>query len=149
MTGTIPITLDPSVAAVAATLPQKCSCKLPNAKHIKVLAFNPGLMLDTSFVKNIMGTVIGTFAWLLLPILRLTSVEHLLRTGPLSGGRLARLATGKILSDATAAFVSDETPHPSSAFSLSVEGLKYQQELWVHSAKWAGMTSVEMTAAGF
>ena len=97
-TGAIPNTLEPVVATAAAALPQRSSCKLSNTKHIKVLAFNPGLMLDTDFVKNIMGSVIGTFAWLLLPILRLTSVVDLLRTGPLSGGRLARMATGKILS---------------------------------------------------
>ena len=148
-TGAIPITVEPSVAAAATTLPQKSSCKLSNAKQVKCVAFNPGLMLDTDFVKNIMGGIIGAFAWFLLPVLRMTSVEHVLRSGPLSGGRLARIATGKILSDSTAAFVSDETPHPSSEFSRSMEGLKYQRELWEHSAKWAEMTSAEMQAAGF
>ena len=86
-------------------------------------------MLDTHFASNAMGPVIGTIAWLVRPLLQFTPLGHLLRTGPQSGARLAKLATGALLPDITAAFVNDEEAIPSSTFSRSMEGLKYQQEL--------------------
>jgi NAD(P)-dependent dehydrogenase (short-subunit alcohol dehydrogenase family) len=150
LSGAVPKTIDEEAVVAAATKrPQKSSCQLPHAKDLKVLAYNPGLMLDTQFFEKIAGSFAGTLAWLLTPLLQYTPAGRFLRSGPLSGGRLARIATGTLLADENAAFASDEKAKPSSVFSRSKEGLKYQEELWNHSIEWAGVTPEELRAAGW
>ena len=122
---------------------------LPAARNIKVIAFNPGLMLDTNFVAGI-SSVAGFFARTLGPlILPLTSAGRFARNPKDSGLRLARLAHGNLVGDATAAFVSDDDVIPTSAFSLSLDGAtRAQQELWAHSLRWAHVTEAELAQAG-
>lgn len=127
------------------------TCTLPLSKTWTVIAMNPGLMLDTNFFSAAMGQFPGVVAYVLSPILRLTSLGNLMRSGPQSGGDLASLATDTLKPEGqTAAYYDGQELHASSEFSRSKESLtKYQQELWQHSLRWAGVTSSELSAAGF
>ena len=108
-------------------------------------------MLDTQFITGAAGSTLANVAWFLgqCGVLSLTPMGPLLRSGPLSGPRLARLATGELLPNVTAGFVSDEEEIASSVFSRSAAGLRHQEELWAKSVKWAQVTPEELKAAGF
>ena len=149
LSGELPV-LDDSVVAAANALPQKATCTLPGAKAIRSLSYNPGLMLDTQFASSSAGSFLGWVAYLLTPLLWLTPLGRLMRTGPQSGERLARLSLGEYGPDITAAFYSDESAKPSSVFSRSLVAVtQHQGELWNHSVTWAGITKEELAAAGF
>lgn len=137
------------VKAAYESLP-KVSCTLSKAKEIKVVAFNPGLMLDTMFVTNSINSAwLANTLWFLSPgIKNLLPVGNLMRDSRTSGERMAKLAFGAIESDATAAFFSDEKSKPSSRFSRSIEGIKHQVELWNNSIRWAKITDDELIQAG-
>jgi NAD(P)-dependent dehydrogenase (short-subunit alcohol dehydrogenase family) len=131
------------------TLP-KDYCDLPQAKEIKVISFNPGLMLDTMFVTNsINSTWVANTLWFLSPgIKNLLPAGNLMRDSRTSGERMAKLAFGAIENQATAAFFSDEKSKPSSRFSRSIEGVQHQVELWNNSIRWAKITDDELIEAG-
>jgi NAD(P)-dependent dehydrogenase (short-subunit alcohol dehydrogenase family) len=148
LSGDIPTTLEESVAAKALVLPQRAICKLPDAKKIRCLSFNPGLMLDSNFATSAQGPILGAIAYFLTPVLRLTPVGPLIRTAPLSGGRLAKLSLGEIGGGTTASYYYDESAVPSSAFSRSsIVVTKLQKELWDLSIVWAGVTAEDLAAA--
>jgi len=151
LSGAVSSHLPHDVAAAAGKKAQKLSCTLPQARNIKVLAYNPGLMLDTQFITGAAGSALANVAWFLgkCGVLSLTPMGPLLRSGPLSGPRLAKLATGELLPNVTAGFVSDEEEIASSVFSRSEAGLRHQEELWAKSVKWAQVTPEELKAAGF
>ena len=124
--------------------------RYPAAKRAQVLAFNPGLMLDTGFFSGIVGKFGGTVARWLTPIARLTSMGTFMRSGPASGPELARIATANDLPVLTAAYYDGPSLKLSSEFSLSEAGrTQYQRELWTHSLRWAGVTTSELDEAGF
>jgi hypothetical protein len=162
ITGAVPLTLEESVKTAALLLPQKAICTLPNAKKIKCFSYNPGLMLDTSFASSSLGAVIGWIVYILVPVLRFTPLGPLMRTAPLSGSRLGRLAVGEIGGGGelqgggggqggggVAAYYCDESEVPSSAFSRSLEAVtKLQKELWDLSILWAGVTKEDLSQAG-
>jgi len=139
----------PEVLAAYENLPSH-TCVLSNAKDIKVVAFNPGLMLDTMFIsKSINSPWIANSLWFLSPAIRnLLPVGNLMRDSKCSGEKMARLAIGEIEGNTTAAFFSDEKSKPSSRFSLSLEGIKHQVELFNHSIRWSKVTNEELEAAG-
>ena len=146
----VPKYLDkPEVLAEYEKLPSH-PCALSNGKDIKVVAFNPGLMLDTMFIsKSINSTWIANTLWFLSPALRnLSPVGNLLRDSKSSGERMATLAMGDIEGDTTSAYFSDDKSKPSSRFSRSREGIKHQVELFNHSIRWSKITSEELEAAG-
>jgi len=138
----------PEVLEAYDNLP-KCSYELSN-KEIKVIAFNPGLMLDTMFITNSVNSPwIANTLWFLSPGIRnFLPVGNLMRDSRTSGERLAKLAFGAIEGDNTAAFFSDEKSKPSSRFSRSIEGIKHQYELWNHSITWAKITDEELIESG-
>ena len=149
LSGSHPASVSDDVATALDSLPGNASITLPHAKQLKVIAYNPGLMLDTNFAANSAGKVLGFLAWAVAPILRLTPLGALMRSGSLSGERLARLALGEIAGEATATYVSDESILPSSVFSRSMEGTtKHAVALWTHSLEWAELTPSELTSAG-
>ena len=172
LSGNVPSTLDESVRTAALLLPQKASCNLPNAKNIRCLSYNPGLMLDTSFASSSLGAAIGWIVYILVPVLRFTPLGHLMRTAPLSGGRLGRLALGEIGVDkgeregeadkegrekegreegraVAPAYYSDESSVPSSAFSRSLIAVtKHQKDLWDLTVIWAGVSRTDLDLAG-
>jgi hypothetical protein len=112
-------------------------------------------MLDTSFASSSLGVVIGWIVYFLVPVLRFTPLGPLMRTAPLSGGRLGRLAVGEIGGGGgggeggIAAYYCDENEVPSSAFSRSLGAVtKLQKELWDLSVVWAGVTKEDLAEAG-
>ena len=138
-----------SGAAPAATrAPGGSSCSLPAARSLRVLAFNPGLMLDTNFVTASTGRVIGWLAAALRPLLLLTSLSRLLRTGPQSGAVLAQIAMGEVGAGANAAYFDGPAQKPSSDFSLSAEGAAARRAVWEYSLRWAAVTKDELEQAG-
>lgn len=155
LSGDVPKNLDESTIAATLLLPHRSSCTLSSAKRIRCVAYNPGLMLDSKFVTSSMGSILGWVVYLLSPVIRLTSLGSLMRSTPVSGERLCRLALGEIASDGsaeavTAAYYSDESRIPSSTFSLTkVAATKFQAELWDCSVEWAGVTEKDLIATGF
>jgi hypothetical protein len=108
-------------------------------------------MLDTSFASSSLGAVIGWIVYILVPVLRFTPLGPLMRTAPLSGGRLGRLAVGEIGGGGggVAAYYCDESEVPSSAFSRSLVAVtKLQKELWDLSILWAGVTKEDLSQGG-
>jgi NAD(P)-dependent dehydrogenase (short-subunit alcohol dehydrogenase family) len=151
MGGAAPHGVEADVVAALAAVPGGAVATLAGAQSVEVLAFNPGLMLDTGFFTGIMGGVAGTIARWLTPIARLTSMGRFLRSGPASGEALARIAScpASELPVATAAYYDGPTTKPSSEFSRSRDGVtRFQQELWAHSLRWAKVTPEELAEAG-
>lgn len=155
LSGSLPASLDADVTKAllplyeeAALMPYRSS--LSQVKDIKVVAYNPGLMLDTNFATNAMGGFVGTLAYVLTPVLRLTPIGKILRDGPTSGARLAKISLGEIEGSATATYFSDAESTPSSVFSRSYRAIsKLQLELWDKSLQWAEVSTDELKEAGF
>ena len=110
LSGSISTHIPVTVAALAGKKQQRLSCTLPQAKHIKVTAYNPGLMLDTQFFAGAAGAALANIVWFLgaMGVLSLTPLGPLMRSGPVSGPRLAKLASGALLPTVAVGFVSDE-----------------------------------------
>ena len=147
LTGAVPAgQTDEAARAAYATLPSAASVALPQAAQLKVVAFNPGLMLDSNFIRI---RAVAFLTWLLEPLLSLIPmVRRLKRSAPMSGANLADLALGVIAPETTAAYLSDRGVVPSSEFSVSAEGARAQAGLWEHSLRWARLTPAELQAAG-
>ena len=105
-------------------------------------------MLDTNFVTASTGRVIGWLAAALRPLLLLTSLSRLLRTGPQSGAVLAQIAMGEVGAGANAAYFDGPAQKPSSDFSLSAEGAAARRAVWEYSLRWAAVTKDELEQAG-
>jgi NAD(P)-dependent dehydrogenase (short-subunit alcohol dehydrogenase family) len=146
----------PPHAASAAPTAAAALCTLPAASSTRVLAFNPGLMLDTAFVGSLTGSAaIGGLAWLLTPLLRWTPLARFLADAPSSGAALAELAAPTPASAAwldpaaTAAYYDKTRLTPASAFTRTPRCLAVeQQRLWCKSLAWACVTQEELAAAG-
>jgi len=160
LSGAAPRECAEATASKLAAVAGARSCSLPAATKTKVVSFNPGLMLDGTFVSASQGAFIGGLAWLLQPVLSLTPLGKVLRSNAISGPVLARVslpgapALGGLpeagAADATAAYFDGERLHAASAFSRSAEvATRSQQELWEHSLRWAGVTEAELKDAGF
>ena len=145
-----------AAAAAAAAMPRAAACALPGAPATRVLAYNPGLMLDTAFVASLTGSwLVGALAWLLTPALRWTSLGRFLADAPSSGAALAELALPTPASapwldaGATAAYYDKRALAPASAFARSADALAVQQQrLWCKSLAWARVSAQELEAAG-
>ncbi|CAE8615713.1 unnamed protein product [Polarella glacialis] len=150
LSGAVPFGADESVARTSRAAVTNASCKLPAARSLTVIAMNPGLMLDTNFFTGVVGAGLSWVAYALTPVLRLTPIGKLMRSGPGSGEDLAVLARGGGGSQAaTAAFYNGQEMHPSSEFSRSQEVVMSKQvELWSHSVMWAQVVPQELRAAG-
>jgi hypothetical protein len=147
-----PDSTDAEALAAAAALPGGAACALPAARSVRVLALNPGLMLDTSFNANSFGRFMGALVYYLSPLLRLTPLRRIMRTAAASGALVAAVAQGVRHGDAPSGtyFSSDGTPQPPSVFARSVRGVGVAApELWTHSLAWAGVTAEELKDAGF
>ena len=115
-----------------------------------MLAFNPGLMLDTGFVTGFAGGIVGFIARVLTPLLRILPIGRFIRSGPSSGIALAHLTTASDLPVTSAAYYDGPALKLSSAFSRSHDGATVaQQDVWTHSLRWAAVTPEERAAAGF
>jgi hypothetical protein len=117
-----------------------------------VVAFNPGMMLDSNFIASSVGWAAGWLLYLLQPLVRFTPLAHLQRSQQLSGERLARLALGALCSTdgaATAAYYQDEAALPSSEYARSLSGMQSAATLWKHSMQWSQCTALEQADAGF
>jgi NAD(P)-dependent dehydrogenase (short-subunit alcohol dehydrogenase family) len=148
--GELPNAVATDARAMAATLDGSRACRLPGAGAIEVLAFNPGLMLDTGFVAGVAGSFMAKVARTLTPVLRRTRIGHLMRSGPMSGADLASIATSATLPAKTAAYYDGPRLHPTSEFTRSMDGVtRCAPELWEHSMRWAGVTAEERAEAGF
>ena len=141
----------PPPPAAVSSAPGSASNTLPGSRQIEVLAFNPGLMLDTGFATGVAGGVLGAVAWALSPVLRMTPLGRLMRSGPASGADLAHVASvpSPLPPPGTAPFYDGREVKPSSEFSRSEAGARAAAELWRHSLRWAAVTPDELTAAGF
>jgi len=159
LSGTPPRDCAEDVVSKLASIPGAKSCALPGASIIKVISFNPGLMLDGTFVSASQGSFIGGLAYLLQPLLSLTPIGKVLRSNAISGPVLARLALPHApelgglpevgAADASAAYFDGERLHATSAFSRSLDVVtKSQQDLWTHSLRWAGVTDIELKDTG-
>jgi len=117
---------------------------------VRVLALNPGLMLDSSFATSSLGKL-GWVLYALSPLLRLTPLGRLMRPVALSGAVLAKVATGQLSGDApSGTYVDDGAPKAASAFARSLRGATaLGPELWAHSLAWAAVTPAELKGAGF
>lgn len=117
-----------------------------------VASFNPGLMLDSSFVGRIAGPFAGAVAWALTPLLRLTLLGDIIRTAPLSGCALAALAvpSSKFAMRGhyyCATLGGEPVLKPASVFARSQRGALAARDIWRHSARWAALTDGETAAA--
>lgn len=150
--GALPHALEASARGAAGSVPRAKSSTLPGASSVQVLAFNPGLMLDTGFAAGVAGPLLARVARTAVPVLRFTRIGTFLRSGATSGADLARIATpaGPALEVPSAAYYDGPRLHPSSAFTRSHDALtRVQGELWDHSVRWARLTPEELAAAGF
>ena len=150
LAGAPPPGADAEARAAAKALPGGAACALPNATSLRVLAMNPGLMLDTSFNSNSFGRVMGALLRLLAPLLRLTPLRRIMRTAAASGALLAQVATGRRHGDAPSGtyFSSDGEPQAASAFARSARGVAVAApDLWRHSLAWAAVTPAELRDA--
>ena len=123
------------------------------ARRVEVLAFNPGLMLDTGLVAGAAGRAAGAVAWALSPVLRCTPLGRLMRSAPASGADLAHVATAPLAraasSDDAATYYDGRRPHLTSSFSRSAVGARAAAALWRHSLRWAAVSPEELVGAGF
>jgi len=150
MSGAPPAAAEPSVAAAVATMPDNACCALPAAKSVRVLALDPGLMLDSGFFAT---STLGKLGWvlnLLSPLLRL-ALGRRMHPVAMSGAVLANVATGQLSGDApSGTYISDGAPKPASAFARSLRGATVLgPELWARSLAWAALTPAELKDAGF
>ena len=150
LSGAAPAAAEPAVAAAVAALPSNAACALPAAKSIRILALNPGLMLDSSFAVNALG-VAGWVFYLLSPLLRYSPLGRLMRPVTVSGAVLAKVATGQLSGDApSGTYIDDGAPKAASAFTRSLRGAtELGPELWERSLAWAAVTPAELKDAGF
>ena len=105
-------------------------------------------MLDTGFVAGIAGSAIASVVWALTPMVRCTRVGSFLRSGPASGADLAYLMALPAPS-ASAVYYDGRHEKAASEFARSEAGARAGVELWRHSIRWAGVTTADLTAAGF
>jgi alcohol dehydrogenase (NADP+) len=123
------------------------------APGLAVASFNPGLMLDTAFVRGIAGAFIGALAWAAQPLLRCTRFASILREAPRSGAALAQLAAPPpedvSLRGAYFSTTADGKPLivPASAFARSPSGAAAGRDIWRHSERWSGLSAAEIDAA--
>ena len=150
LSGAAPHGVEAAVAAKSSALPGTAGCTLPTAKSLTVVAMNPGGMLDTGFVTNLLGRVVGAIMWALIPVVRWTPIGALLRSAPVSGAHLAEVSLGKGSGGVDSAVYYDgATVKNSSLFSRAEETVVgRQQELWAHSLRWAAVTDEELAVAG-
>eukprot|EP01097_Dermamoeba_algensis_P004866 TRINITY_DN3124_c0_g1_i1.p1 TRINITY_DN3124_c0_g1~~TRINITY_DN3124_c0_g1_i1.p1 ORF type:complete len:384 (+),score=76.60 TRINITY_DN3124_c0_g1_i1:52-1203(+) len=149
LSGATPSNCAEEVARASKSMTDNNSCKLPHANTMKVVVMNPGLMLETGFVKAIAGGIISNLAYYLTPVIRyLTPLGRLMRTADESGAALARLAVSPQHEDKNAVYFNGDESHPSSAFSRELESVtKRQVELWERSIQWAQVTQDELRRA--
>lgn len=151
LSGDLPAGVLPTsaVGQALSRLPAVRQCSLPCAPTLRVLAFNPGLLLDTAFVSGVAGAVVGWVAYAASPLLRLTPLGRFMRSAPVSGLHLAQLARGEVGCATTAAYYDGLDRKASSEFSLSEAGVVEAGEaLWRHSLAWTGVSAEELRAAG-
>lgn len=147
LNGAAPFALPDASRRAFDALPDARSVALPHATDLKVLAFNPGLMLETNFSRNA-GFVSTVVHWL-VPLLRLLpAIRRMTRSAAQSGANLADLALGAVEPDTSAAYICDRAATASSVFSLSPDGVQAQLKIWQHSVRWTGLTADELRAAG-
>lgn len=147
LSGAAPRGCEATVVAAMAAVAGGASCTLAGARATTVVAFNPGLMLDSNFVVGVAGSFIGAVAWALTPVIRLFS--SLARSAEVSGPHLAAIALPDSATPETAAYWDGPSLKNSSAFSRSLSAATlHQQELWRRSIVWAGVTETELRDAG-
>jgi NAD(P)-dependent dehydrogenase (short-subunit alcohol dehydrogenase family) len=134
--------------------------QLAGAAHsAAVLAYNPGLMLETNFVSSLTGSwLVGLLAWLLMPAIRwLTPMGRFMQDASTSGTQLGELALPTPASaawlqapgsSAAATYYDKATATAPNAFTQGQRGLMQQQMVWAKSLAWARVTPEELAAAG-
>ena len=161
LAGAAPRGAPAEAAAAAAAAPGAASCTLPGARRLRVVAMNPGLMLDSNFTAGVVGpflgstagAAIGAIAWGLSPLLRFVpAVGKLLRSAQQSGPILAAIALPAAPgpADDNAAYYDGAEVKPASAFSRSAAcAAGHQQELFRRTLAWAQLSDAELADAGF
>lgn len=122
------------------------------APHASVSAFNPGILLDTAFVRVLLGTFVAAIARSLVPLLVWTPLGRMMRTAPQSGAALATIASYSNTTTTTTnknnnntkghAIYYDAAPTGGPRVSSvspwveSSDGVKAASALWKHSERW-------------